>query len=297
MRPLFITGFLRLLSLFSLPTLHQLGKAIGTLLYLLPNKAKVIATANILYCFPSKSAAEQERLIKATLIETGKTFTESSAFWHWPPSKLKPLIHETPSTALLKTAINNGKGAIILVPHIGAWEITGMYCTQLHPMTCLYRPPRMIELEPIIKQGRERMGLKPAPITQQGIRLLNRALKEHELIGILPDQDPGNNGGMFAPFFGKPANTMTLASRLAMKNDCPVFCVYAERLEKGRGFLIHCKPAPAEVSHATLEQSVAALNRMVEECATHLPTQYQWTYKRFKNQPPGFANIYKQKKR
>ena len=154
----------------------------------------------------------------------------------------------------------------------------------------------MAALDGLIKRGRERMGLKPAPITQQGIRLLSRALKDHEWIGILPDQDPGENGGVYAPFFGHPANTMTLASRLAMKSDCAVFCVYAERLEKGHGYLLHCKTAPMELSTGTLEQSVSALNRMVEECVMQLPAQYQWSYKRFKNQPPGMPNLYRRSK-
>lgn len=297
MRAFFIIYFLKFLSFFPLIFLHHLGNLIGRLLFIFPNKAKAITQANIQHCFPNKAKHAQQQLIKLSLIEMGKTFTESAAIWFWPKEKLATLLHESPSTNALKKAIQQNQGAIILAPHLGAWEVCGLYCSQLRPLTVMYRPPRLTELEPIIIQGRERLDIKLAATDAQGIRALSRALKNKECIAILPDQDPGKNGGVFAPFFNQPANTMTLVSRLAMKGKVPVFFIYAERMSKGKGYLIHCKQAPDALTSGTLEESVVAMNQVVEQCVQLLPTQYQWSYKRFKNQPKGMPNIYRRAKK
>ncbi len=292
MRAVFIKVLLLSLAHLPLTVLHKLGQGVGYLLFKFSNKTKRIATINIQHCFPHKSPQEQEKLLKDSLVETAKTFIETSAVWYRPKDKLCQLLHETDSVAPLKAVAQSARAAIVLTPHIGAWEMAGLYCAQLGPTTALYRPPRQASIAPIIQQGREHLGLKLAPTNQNGIRQLSRALKKHELVGILPDQDPGKNGGIFAPFFTKPANTMTLVSRLALKTQCPVFCIYAERLSRGRGYLIHCIEAPPELSNSDLETSVIALNGIVEKCVNHLPTQYQWGYKRFKNQPEGMPDIY-----
>ena len=297
MRALFITYLLKFLSFFPLVVLHHLGRLIGHLLFIFPNKAKTVTHANIQHCFPDKTKHAQQQLIKLSLIEMGKTFTESAAIWFWPKEKLAVLLHDSLSTTRLKETVQPNQGIIFLTPHLGAWELSGFYCTQIRPLTAMYRPPRLGSLEPIIRQGRENLDMKLAPTAAQGIRRLSRALKQNEGIGILPDQDPGKNGGVFVPFFNQPANTMTLVSRLAIKTKAPVFFIYAERLPKGKGYLIHCEQAPKALTDGTLEESVAALNQSVEHCVQQLPTQYQWSYKRFKNQPKGMPNIYRRAKK
>ena len=42
------------------------------------------------------------------------------------------------------------------------------------------------------------------------------------MVGILPDQQPKAGEGEFAPFFGKPALTMTLLGRLAQRSGAQV---------------------------------------------------------------------------
>ncbi|MDD3449462.1 MAG: hypothetical protein PHF72_10590, partial [Gammaproteobacteria bacterium] len=113
-----------------------------------------------------------------------------------------------------------------------------------------------------------------------------------ETVGILPDQDQGRGGGVFAPFFGHPANTMVLVSRLAGRSGAVVLFCVPERLPRGRGFRLNFTPAPAEVSGADLRRSVAAVNAGVEAWVRRLPAQYLWSYKRFKSRPEGEPRWY-----
>ena len=52
-----------------------------------------------------------------------------------------------------------------------------------------------------------------ASADKAGVLQIQRTLKNGDLVGILPDQDPGEEGGILAPFFSKEVNTMTLLVR------------------------------------------------------------------------------------
>jgi KDO2-lipid IV(A) lauroyltransferase len=193
----------------------------------------------------------------------------------------------------LQAALQQGRGVILLTPHLGAWEMAGLYASQHYPITSLYRPPRLQGLAPMIKRGRERLGARLVPTDRQGIRALFQALKRGEVVGILPDQVPGEAGtGVFAPFFAQPAYTMTLVARLAHKTGAPVIFTYAERLPNALGFQVHFLPAPAGIDSADLVLAATALNAGVMQCVQRCLTQYQWSYKRFKTVPPGSRSPY-----
>ena len=113
------------------------------------------------------------------------------------------------------------------------------------------------------------------------MRLLLRALKRHEAIGMLPDQVPGMGEGVWANFFGRPAFTMTLAARLTETGQASVILTYAERLPRAAGFHMHFLPLQNELD-GSLEQRVAALNRAIEALVRRCPGQYMWGYNRYK---------------
>ena len=114
-----------------------------------------------------------------------------------------------------------------------------------------------------------------------------KALKRGEQIGILPDQEPKLEGGVFASFFSVQALTMTLVSGLIARTGAKVVCGYAERLPKGRGYGVHFKQVDPLIYDPDLKESVEGLNRSVEACVKQLTEQYQWEYKRFKRRPDG----------
>jgi KDO2-lipid IV(A) lauroyltransferase len=284
--------FLHLTARLPLPAVHAFGTFIGRLLAIFPNDVKRVSQRNVALCFPEKSAAEQYDLVNASLIETGKAITEAGPLWLWSPERIQALVTDTVGLDELRAAIHRGQGAIIVAPHLGAWEMTGLYLSTLHAMTSLYRPPKMPEIEGLMCRGRQKFGATLVPTSASGIRALFKALNTHELVGILPDQDPGRGNGIYVPFFGIAANTMTLVARLAIKSRCPVFFVFAERLPRGRGYRIHCQQGEESIGYPPLEQATAAINRGVEECVRIVPEQYQWSYKRFKNRPEGQERFY-----
>ncbi|MDS4020348.1 MAG: lysophospholipid acyltransferase family protein [Candidatus Competibacter sp.] len=290
-----ITGLLRLAAILPLPLAHAIGALLGWLLWRLPCAPQRIAERNLTLCFPELAPAERDRLLRRNLMETGKGLLELGPLWLWRGERVLGLIQgPVAGEAELTVSANRKQGAILITPHLGAWEMAGLYYSSRHPLTILYRPSR-VGLDELSRKGRGRLGGRVVATDASGLRALLTALRKGEVLGILPDQDAGGMGdgdSKFAPFFGVAASTMTLVSRLALKTGAPVFLTWAERLPGGRGYGLHLRALPEVTAAASLEDSVAAMNRGVEAAVRSLPAQYLWVYKRFKTRPPGEPKLY-----
>ena len=286
-----VIGLLRLSALLPLPVTHGLASVIGWLASVFPNPPRRIAAINLELCFPDWDSKVRRQLLRRNLVETSKAMLELGPLWLWEGERILSLIQSVEGEQTVREALSGGRGGIAITPHLGAWEVSGLYVSSRYPLTLLYRPSRL-GIDDLISTGRQRLGAHAVPTSPQGVRALLQTLRAGQVVGILPDQDPGKEGGIFAPFFHRPANTMVLLSRLAMKSGVPVFLVYAERLPWGRGYRLHFRVLPPVVNDGPLEASVAAVNQAVEEAVRAIPSQYLWSYKRFKRRPPGEPKLY-----
>lgn len=292
MKAIWIKRLLRLSARLPLRLNHAIGALSGRRA-LHGNRTELrTARANLALCFPELSGEERRLLLEQTMTELGKTFSEAGILWYGSRQQTERLVREVHGEELLKAGLARGKGVILAAPHLGNWEVIGAYCSPRYPMTNLYRPPRQEGMEEVILRARARFGSRLAPTSAKGVRALYQALGNNELVGILPDQDPGENGGAFAPFFGIQTNTMTLLSRLAQKSGAAVLCVWAERLPHSRGFAIHFIPVADAIYSDDMQASVTALNQAIEAAIRQIPAQYQWGYKRFRTRPAGEAGVY-----
>jgi KDO2-lipid IV(A) lauroyltransferase len=282
-----------LLAQLPLAAAHALGNSLGLLARFVPNRRRRTAETNLRLCFPELDARSRARLLTRSLREYLKGACELGVLWTRDAARIRRLVRAVEGEGLLREALARGRGVLIAAPHLGAWELVGLYCSLLKPMTSLYRNPPMSGLGTLMRQARERLGARLVPADAGGVRSLYKALERGEMVGILPDQVPGGAAGAaFAPFFGIDASTMLLLPRLAHKTGATVLCVYAERLPWARGYRLHVRAAPAAVASASPQVAAAAVNAMVEDCVRALPAQYQWVYKRFRVRPPGAPAFY-----
>jgi len=285
--------FIKLLACLNGRAVWWLGQLVGRLFSWLPNQEKRCARINIELCFPDLSNQERERILKQSLIENVTTMIELPGFWHRKPDYALAQLNDPDVHKTLDSLIAQGKGVIVAGPHLGSWEIVGLFLAQIAPITTLYRPPRYEAMADLIVQGRSQTGAKLVPTDASGVKALYKALRQGEMVAILPDQQPkSERGATFAPFFGEPALTMELVSRLSAKTGAPVIFCFAERLPHGKGHQIHWVPAPGDINNANPVVAATALNQGVEECIRICPTQYQWSYKRFRKHPDGKTNRY-----
>ena len=280
----------RILARLPLPLAHALGVILGWLLLWIPNKHRNITRLHIERCLPELSPAQQRSLARRSLRQAGKALCEGPVLWAGPESRVKRLVREVRGAELFQAALNKGQGVITAAPHLGSWEMAGLQCSLMAPITSLYKTQKG-DWDALIKQGRERFGATLVPSDNSGVRKLLAALRRGEVVGILPDQDPPRGSGVFAPFFGIQAHSPVLLSRLAKRTGATVLTMYAERLSWGRGYILHF----GEVEGAGQDDeqaAVAAVNAAVEYCVQQHPEQYWWAYPRFRRRPDGEDDFY-----
>lgn len=276
-----------LLALVPLPLLHAAGGVAGNLVALFPNRNRRITLQNLARCFPQMGERARARLMVLSLRETARAMLETPLMWRAGSVRLQRLIRDVEGEELLRQAISEGKGVLIASPHLGSWELLGQYLQLQHPITSMYKPADNPALDRVMYDGRSHLGMQLAPTDSRGIRIMLGALKRGEMVGILPDQSPRRDAGIFAPFFGISTYTMTLLPKLAARSGATVLVGYAERLSWGRGYRIHFLPVEAEIASSDEATGATALNRAVEQAIRQTPAQYAWSYNRFRKRPKG----------
>jgi KDO2-lipid IV(A) lauroyltransferase len=262
------------LARLPLSVLHRLGALLGWIIYLTSKRYAARLRENLKY-----SGIEGGVLLLHTNVrEAGKGVMELPWVWKRSLVEVVASVKRIHGWEHLEAANVQGKGVVMLTPHIGCFEVIGLYVAAHQPFTCMYRPPRYPSLDKIMHQGRGRGQMKLVPADLGGVRHLLKALKRGEAIGVLPDQVPGNGEGEWAPFFGRPAYTMTLIGRLIQVSGAPVVMCHSERLPDGEGFALYFSPLIFDPEQSIPKQ----MNESLETVIRKHPAQYLWSYNRYK---------------
>lgn len=280
----FIIGFLYLLSRMPWWMIHRIAIFIGYLLHQANGRERRNVEANLDIAFPTRNIHEKEALTRSTLLATALTYAELPKIW-LRPETAKSQIDPNGVNEAIEALLKQNKGLIFAMPHLGNWEIISTAINMGHPsfrITGLYRPPRQAFLEPLLLQGRNKSNIEMAPTSRAGLKILNKTLKEGEVVAILPDQVPKSAGAaaVVAPFFNRPVLTMTLLNRMAARYQSPVLFLWAKRLPNKR---YRMEYFVGNTNNAASDSTIAAtaLNQDIERCIADCPEQYQWAYRRF----------------
>jgi KDO2-lipid IV(A) lauroyltransferase len=259
--------------------LHALGSALGWLVYLASPSYRRRLRTNL-------EQAGYGACLHQAIAEAGKSIIELAFVWCAPPGRVARHA-AVENWDVAQRAFDSGRGVVFLTPHLGCFEMTAQQIALHRSLTVMYRPPRKAALKPLVEGARARQNLHLAPANLSGVRILAKCLKGGEPIGLLPDQVPQQGEGVWAPFFGRNAYTMTLPAKLAQLGKADIMLVWAERLPKGRGYVVRFVPFEGDLSGTAAEQA-AAINRAMEQLIARCPAQYFWSYNRYK-QPQGVA--------
>jgi len=277
------------------PWLQRLGDAIASLWLRLDARESRVARRNLELAYPALLPGQRVEWQRSILRTTARQAVETLRLWTRPHAENLRLIRERHGVELFDAAIAAGRGVIVAAPHYGNWELLNQWLAAHTPLAILYAPPESAVGDAFLQRVRAddaRDRVIQVRAEGPGVRQLFKLLKDGGVVGILPDQQPKAGDGEFAPFFGKPALTMTLLGRLAQRTGAAVVFAYCERIDShvsrtGPGFALHIEPAPAAIADPDSTVAVAALNAAVERIARRDPAQYQWTYKRYTLQPSG----------
>ncbi len=265
----------RLASKWPLGLLHAIGSVLGWLTWL--------ASPTYRRRFAENAARAGYRFgqVRAAVAHAGRMAAETPRLWFGAPVPV-----QWDGAERIEAAYAAGRGIVYLTPHMGCFEITAQgaatrFGATRGPITVLYRPARQAALAQVLATARQREGLETAPTTLTGVRQMIRALRAGQAVGLLPDQVPPEGQGLWSPFFGQPAYTMTLAARLVQQTGATPLLAWGERLPRARGYCIHVQPFAEPLSNE-LETAVGQINRAMEQLIRQCPGQYLWGYGRYK---------------
>jgi len=287
-----LVGFLRLFALLPWSTVQRMGALIGWLMWKLPNRSREVARVNLAHCFPELDEERRERLLRDSLQQIGKTFTESACAWIWPAEKTLRLVKEVEGLEVLEQALASGKGVVGITSHLGNWEVLNhFYCAQCKPII-FYRPPKLKAVDELLQKQRVQLGNRVAPSTREGIISVIKEVRRGGSVGIPADPEPSENSGVFVPFFATQALTSKFVPGMLTGGKAVGVFLHALRLEDGSGFKVILEAAPPEMYSEDVDVAVASMSRVIESYVRRWPSQYMWTMKRFKKRPAGEARWY-----
>jgi KDO2-lipid IV(A) lauroyltransferase len=275
--PLVATCIFKSLAVLPLFVLQTVGTGLGWIAWLVPGPFKRLSNENFLNAFPDASP----KMLRGAMLSVGQMFLEMPYWWVRRDDRALNRTVAPAEWHLFELALEKGKGVILLSPHMGCFELLGPVYSSRHNSTVLFRPPRMAWLRDWIVNMRTRQKLKMAPANQTGVRSLVRTLLKGQTVGILPDQVPVLGEGVWAPFFGRPAYTMTLVQRLQSLTGAKIFVLGVERLGIAKGYRMHINPMDEPLSEDPVE-AATQINSAMEAMIRLAPEQYLWGYNRYK---------------
>ncbi len=275
-----VAVLMRLLARCPFAWLQALGGALGWAVYLGSPGYRARFRANAAQAGVPWS--EARRAVAAA----GRMLTELPPLWARPLHAPLPVPVHWEGGERVDAALAAGRGLVLLTPHLGVFEAVGQSYAERWgrgrgAITVLFRPSRKPWLRELVESARQRPGMAGVPATLGGVRQMLRALRRGEVVGLLPDQVPPAGLGVWVPFFGRPAYTMTLAARLVQQSGASLLLLWGERLPRGGGFYVRvselAEPLPADATDAA-----AVVNRAMEQLILQCPSQYLWGYDRYK---------------
>lgn len=266
---------------------RALGGVIGTLALHLAGARRRAAVTNLALCFPEKSTAEREALLRDNFRDFGIGLFEFARAW-WGSAKPMRRTVRIEGREHLDALQAQGRGVLMVSGHFMTLEMCGRLLCDHVPLAGMYRRHRSEVFEWAVKRGRLRYAA--AMFSNEEIRPAMRHLKQGGLLWYAPDQDMRGKDTVFAPFFGVPAATITATHQFARLSGCAVVPFFHRR--EGADYVLRIAPPLADFPTGDAVADSARVNAAIEAMVREAPSQYLWLHRRFKRRPPGVPSPY-----
>jgi len=279
-----VTPVFRLLARLPLGANHALGAFVGRLVYALSPRFRLRTLENLGASGIGGRGPELSHLARANAAEIGKGATEL-AWALFRPADAIARVRQAHGWEAVERLHAARRPIVFVTPHLGAYDVAGRWLWARLPILAMYRPHKLGWVDRLLREGRNAGaapdGTNVAPASMAGVRMVLKHLRRGGCTVVLPDQVPGLGEGEWAPFFGRPAYTMTLLGRLQEASGAAIVFCYAERLAAGEGYAMHFAPHEGTLP-ADRAEAARVVNDGVERLVRSCPAQYLWGYNRYK---------------
>ena len=274
---------------WSLAARARLARLIGDILWLLVRPRRRITLANLRACFPQMTEGERRAVGRRLFRNIARSVLDHSVLWRGSRAAVEALVRVEGSQHVSDPA---NRPLILLAPHFVGLDAGGLRVNTLVRGVSIYARQSNAAWDAQLLAGRQRFN-DPVLIPRRGASELKevlRAMKAGLPFYYLPDMDNGPTNSIFVPFFGVPAATIPMVSRLARLNGARVVMAVTEMTDDG--YVLHLEAPWGGFPGGSVEEDTERMNREIERWVLRLPDQYLWTHKRFKTRPPGAPPLY-----
>jgi len=283
-----VRAILALAAWIPVRTCQRLGSAMGAALYSLPSSHRRIAEVQLALAFPELDAAARRRLGRTCFRHLGMTAWEALALPRLRREARRWIRLE--GEEVLRAAYAEGRGVVLLTGHVGNWELLSIVFDLVAlPARAVVRTLVNRRVSDLLVRHRNATHLG---VIQRGApdapRQLLACLKGGEALVLAIDQDIRGQG-VFADFFGVPANTPRVAASLALRLGAPVVTAFDARGPDGvHTFRFERLPPPPGISDdaAGVRAFTQTFNDAIERHVRAHPEQWAWNHRRWKRRPP-----------
>jgi KDO2-lipid IV(A) lauroyltransferase len=185
----------------------------------------------------------------------------------------------------LRAALERGQGAVLITGHYGNWEMAaGAVASRGFPVDVLIQRQRNPLFDRAIIDARRGIGMD---LIDRGLATKTglKTLRDNRVLALAGDQNT-RRGGVFLPFFSRPASTSRGFTILAARAGAPILTMMGTRRSDGR-LHVGIRPLAEEIGrggHATndiVQRYLLELERTIRGA----PEQYFWHHRRWKTRP------------
>lgn len=284
---------LKMIALLPLSFLQLIASFVSLILSSFNSSMKRVTSINLKIAYPELSDEDHADLVKKSIRSQCLTYVEFIKCWGMSPEYSLSLLKDVQGEHFFTDALANQKGVIVVVPHLGSWELLNAWLNEYAAPVIMYKPNKVKGANRYVLEAREKFNATLVPTDETGIRAIFKHLKQGGLTVILPDHVPKPSGGIFSNFYGQHALSSTLVSKLASKTQCNVIGLSCIRdTHNSQHFSVICHPLSEDILSKDLQLSVDTLNAEIQKMIDIAPEQYIWSYKRFRKTSDDI-NIYR----
>jgi len=266
----------------------KIGRTIGLFVYYIAGGLRKTANEGIKTAFGDIYSKEKQRnIVRNSFKYLGQTTLE---FIQLPKlkknKKVIQLVDFGDSLNVMESLLKRGKGVIAISAHIGNWEImtaaTSLLGYDINVIVRLLDNPK---LDKYVESFREMFGTKVIA-KQDALKYGFKELKNNNVLAFLIDQNWAV-GGVFVPFFGKLAATVTGPAFFAYKlGETPIMAAYTYR-ENGIHKVVFEEIPVIKVDDRDefIKINTANFTKYYEDIVRKHPEQWLWVHPRWKKRP------------
>ena len=242
---------------------------------------------HLFLAFPERTDAWRHDVARASYAHLGR---EAVATLRLSRATYKDLSERIriPDLALFRTAVEEGKGVILVTGHLGNWEVGGgAFTSRGISLDAIAKGMANKAIGDAIAGVRERLGIDLIHMGEVA-REVPRSLLRGRVVAILADQH-AHKGGILVSFFGREASTTRAPALFAIRTGAPIFLGIALRDPGWRQrYTVSLERIDFQSSGevvADIRGLTAAHSAALERAVRLAPEQYFWQHRRWKSAP------------